>query len=205
MKVLVIGSGAREHALVWKLSQGFPDTEIFAAPGNPGTALLARNLPVNVDDMDLLLETAKGIGIDVTIVGPEASLALGIVDLFRSEGQVIFGPTRGAARIETSKSFAKQLMSDAGVPTAEFAVFDSFAEATAYIDGQDMPIVIKADGLAAGKGVVVAQDYQEAIEALESMMVSKTLGSSGERVVIEECLVGKEVSVFCFTDGRNVS
>ncbi len=210
MRVLVIGSGAREHAIVWKLAQSPRKPELFAAPGNAGTAQLATSLDVRADDVEGMLAAVRASGIDLTVVGPEAPLAAGLVDRFRAEGLRVFGATRAAARIESSKSFAKQTMADAGVPTAAFAVFDDREAAVDHVRKLGMlrpgaPIVVKADGLAAGKGVVVAPTVEEALGAVEAAMDSRAFGDAGARVVIEECLVGPEVSVFCFTDGQRVT
>ena len=205
MKTLVVGSGAREHAILWKLAQSPRNPELFAAPGNAGTAAIATNLPVAVTALDALVSSVREHGIDLTIVGPELPLTVGIVDSFRQEGLRIFGPTQAAARIEGSKSFAKHIMRDAGAPTAAFEVFDDADAARKYVRSQGAPIVIKADGLAAGKGVVVAQTVDEALNAIEDAMVRRAFGSSGERLVIEQCLTGQELSVFCFTDGEYVT
>lgn len=205
MKVLVVGSGAREHAILWKLAQSPRNPELFVAPGNAGTASIATNLPIAVTDFDALVAAACEHGIDLTIVGPELPLTLGIVDRFQREGLRIFGPTQAAARIEGSKSFARQIMRDAGAPTPAFEVFDDADAAREYVRSQGAPLVIKADGLAAGKGVVVAQSVDEALGAVDDAMVTRAFGVSGERVVIEQCLVGQELSVFCFTDGECVT
>ena len=205
MKTLVVGSGAREHAILWKLAQSPRNPELFAAPGNAGTAAIATNLPVAVTALDALVSSVREHGIDLTIVGPELPLTVGIVDSFRQEGLRIFGPTQAAARIEGSKSFAKHIMRDTGAPTAAFEVFDDADAARKYVRSQGAPIVIKADGLAAGKGVVVAQTVDEALNAIEDAMERRAFGSSGERLVIEQCLTGQELSVFCFTDGEYVT
>ena len=205
MRVLVVGGGAREHAILWKLAQSARRPQLFAAPGNAGTSALAENLPVAADDVDGLAAAARARAIDLTIVGPETPLVLGVADRFRADGLRIFGPSAAAARIEGSKAFAKRLMRDAGVPTAPFAVFDDPADARAYIQSQGAPIVVKADGLAAGKGVVVAQTAEEAIAAVDDAMTGGAFGAAGERVVIEERLSGREVSVFCFTDGEHAT
>ncbi len=205
MRVLVVGSGAREHAILWKLAQSPRNPELFVAPGNAGTAAIATNLSIAVTDFDALVAAVREHGIDVTIVGPELPLTAGIVDRYRQEGLRVFGPTQAAARIEGSKSFARGIMRDAGAPTPAFEVFDDASAARAYVRSQGAPIVVKADGLAAGKGVVVAQSVDEALAAVDDTMVHRTFGASGERVVIEQCLVGQEVSVFCFTDGECVS
>ena len=205
MRVLVVGSGAREHAVLWKLSRSPRNPELFAAPGNAGTASIATNLPIAVTDFDALVSAAREHGIDLTIVGPELPLTVGIVDRFQQEGLRIFGPTQAAARIEGSKSFARRIMRDAGAPTPAFEVFDDADAAREYVRSQGAPIVVKADGLAAGKGVVVAQSVDEALDAIDDTMVNRTFGASGERIVIEQCLTGQELSVFCFTDGEYVS
>ena len=205
MRLLVVGNGAREHAIVWKLSKSNKKPEIFVAPGNAGTETIAINVPIELDDIENLLEFAKGNQIDLTIVGPEIPLVKGIVNDFNNAGLRIFGPTKEAALIEGSKSFSKQIMNSAGAPTAPFSIFDNYYQAKEYILEKGAPIVIKADGLAAGKGVVVAQSVDEALEALHAMMVERIFGTSGDRVVIEDCLSGPEVSVFCFTDGSNIS
>ena len=210
MRVLVIGGGGREHAIVWKLAQSPDNPELFAAPGNAGTAQLATNLDVRADDVEGMLAAVRANAIDLTVVGPEGPLAAGLVDRFRVEGLRVFGPTQAAARIESSKSFAKQTMADAGVPTAAFAVFDDREDAVAHVRKLGMlrpgaSIVVKADGLAAGKGVVVAATLDEALAAVDDAMDGGRFGEAGARVVIEECLIGQEVSVFCFTDGKQVT
>ena len=205
MKILVIGSGAREHAVVWKLLQGPGIEEIFVAPGNAGTALIASNLPISATDIPALVKTARQNNVTFTFVGPETPLAAGIVDEFQAAGLPIFGPSRAASRIESSKVFSKDLMHKYGIPTAASRAFTSFETASAYVKTQSPPIVIKADGLAAGKGVVIAQSVEDALAALKSMMQDKEFGASGERVVIEEFLTGREMSVFAFTDGLSIS
>ena len=210
MRVLVIGGGGREHAIVWKLAQSPDNPELFAAPGNAGTAQLATNLDVRADDVEGMLAAVRANAIDLTVVGPEGPLAAGLVDRFRVEGLRVFGPTQAAARIESSKSFAKQTMADAGVPTAAFAVFDDREDAVAHVRKLGMlrpgaSVVVKADGLAAGKGVVVAATLDEALAAVDDAMDGGRFGEAGARVVIEECLIGQEVSVFCFTDGKQVT
>jgi phosphoribosylamine--glycine ligase len=205
MRVLVVGGGAREHALVWKLAASASAPELFAAPGNAGTAMLATNIPVGADDVDGLLRAAHTNAIDLTVVGPEGPLVAGVVDRFREAGLRIFGPTKSAAMIEGSKAFAKRVMREAGAPTAAFETFADPEDARRYVRHHGVPIVVKADGLAAGKGVVVAQTIDEALSAIDEMMVGKSLGNAGAKVVIEECLTGQEVSVFCFTDGKSVT
>ena len=205
MKVLVVGSGAREHAIAWKLIQSPKVTDLVVAPGNAGTAQLASNVPINANDIESLLRFAQERHIDLTVVGPEAPLAAGIADRFQEASQPVFGPTKDAALIESSKSFAKELMLEHGVPTGKAKTFSSYAEASASLDATSLPIVVKADGLTAGKGVTVAMTRHEALEALRLAMDEKVFGPAGDSVLIEECLVGQEVSVFAFTDGRRVS
>lgn len=205
-KVLVIGQGGREHALVWKLAQSPEVGKIYAAPGNPGMAQLAECLDIGVEDIDSLLEFAGREGIDLTVVGPEAPLMIGIVDRFKAAGLKIFGPSAEAARLEGSKVFTKQLLHKYGIPTARFEVCDhseaAHKAAKSYID-QARPVVLKADGLAAGKGVVVTADGQEAAAAIEAMMNQHAFGQAGDRMVVEECLSGEELSVFTLCDGQN--
>ena len=204
LKAMVIGGGAREHTLVWKLLQSPKIGEMFAAPGNAGTALVAHNLDISPGDVEALARTAQDQGIDLTVVGPEAPLAAGIVDRFQSLGLPIFGPSKEATLIESSKVFAKGLMQRHGIPCAKGAAFSSFKEAESYVQQQQPPIVIKADGLAAGKGVTVASATEEALRALSEIMEARVFGPAGDRVVIEECLTGKEVSCFAFTDGETI-
>lgn len=205
MKVLVVGNGAREHAILWKLAQSPRRPQLFAAPGNAGTSLLAHNLAIDAVDMDALVEAVRTYSIDLTVVGPEIPLVAGITDRFSAEGLRIFGPTRAAAQIEGSKAFAKNVIRASGAPTAPFEIFDDARSARAYVESHGAPIVVKADGLAAGKGVVVAMTLGEALTAIDLAMTERAFGDAGARVVIEECLVGQEVSVFCFTDGLHVT
>ncbi|MEN6325045.1 MAG: phosphoribosylamine--glycine ligase [Syntrophomonas sp.] len=205
-KVLLIGQGGREHALAWKLAQSPEIDKIFAAPGNPGIAELAECVPIKVEDIDKLLEFAQKQKIDLTVVGPEVPLMAGIVDRFQAGGLKIFGPSAAAARLEGSKIFAKNLFKKYGIPTAEYTVCDQLDEAYACarsFTGQGKTVVIKADGLAAGKGVVVAQNWNEAAQAIDSMIKELSFGKAGEKIVIEECLVGEEVSFFAISDGRD--
>ncbi len=204
MKILVVGGGAREHTIVWKLAQSPHTTQLFAAPGNAGTALIARNLDIKDTDINSLAGAVKREGIELVVVGPETPLAAGVVDHFQSLGVPVFGPTRQATEIESSKVFAKELMQKYGIPCAKSVAFSDYAEAKRYVEQQTPPIVIKADGLAAGKGVVVAESVSQALETLTRFMEEKSLGVSGERVVIEEHLSGREMSAFVFTDGQNV-
>jgi phosphoribosylamine--glycine ligase len=202
MKVLVIGSGGREHALVWKIAQSPLVTKIYCAPGNPGTAGLAENVALQVDDLDGLLAFARREAIDLTVVGPELPLSLGLVDRFEEHGLTVFGARQNAAIIEASKAFAKELMHKYQVPTAFYEVFTEVEPALAYIERHGAPIVVKADGLAAGKGVIVARTVAEAQAAVRDMLSGNAFGTAGSRVVIEEFLTGEEASFLAFTDGR---
>jgi phosphoribosylamine--glycine ligase len=204
LRLLVIGSGAREHTLVWKLLHSDKVDEVYVAPGNAGTAQVAKNLPILPTAVDAIVQAAKEKKIDLVLVGPEASLALGIVDVLQSAGIPTFGPTQEAALIESSKVFAKALMQKYGIPCAESESFSSFREARYYIEHQPIPVVVKADGLAAGKGSIVAESQEKALKALSDIMQSRIFGASGERVVIEEHLRGREVSLLAFTDGKTV-
>ncbi|MFC3883473.1 phosphoribosylamine--glycine ligase [Bacillus songklensis] len=204
MKVLVVGGGGREHAIVWKLSQSPKIDRIYCAPGNPGIAELAECVSISISDIEKLAEFAKKEQIELTFVGPEEPLLHGIVNHFKQQGLTIFGPTREAALIEGSKAFAKELMMKYRIPTAKYASFTNYEEALAYVRTTGAPIVIKADGLAAGKGVVVAQTVTEAEEALKTMMEEAAFGSAGARVVVEEFLEGEEMTLLAFVDGTTV-
>jgi phosphoribosylamine--glycine ligase len=204
MKLLVIGSGGREHALAWKLLQSPRVSHVFVAPGNGGTATMARSTNIALSDPAALAEFVKKEGIALTVVGPEAPLALGVVDTFRAQGLKIFGPTRAAAQLESSKDFAKAFMVRHQIPTAAYQTFTNPVTAHAYIESQGAPIVIKADGLAAGKGVVVALSAREAHDAVDAMLGDGSLGAAGARVVIEECLLGEEASFIILCDGKNI-
>jgi phosphoribosylamine---glycine ligase len=204
MKLLVIGAGGREHALAWKLAQSPRVQKVFVAPGNAGTALESGVENVALPDIRDLIAFSKKENIQLTVVGPEAPLAEGVVDAFRAAGLAIFGPTRAAAQLESSKDFAKAFMTRHGIPTARYASFTSGEEARAYIDAQGAPIVVKADGLAAGKGVVVAATREEALAAIDRIMKDKALGEAGSRVVIEEFLEGEEASFIVMSDGSHV-
>ncbi len=204
MKVLVIGNGGREHALAWKLAQSPKISLIYVAPGNAGTALNPDMKNVPITDIAELLEFAEKEQIGLTIVGPEAPLSLGVVDTFRAAGLKIFGPTKAAAQLESSKDFAKAFMLRHNIPTAAYATFTDAAAAHDYVRKQGAPIVIKADGLAAGKGVIVAMDEAEAHAAIDSMLSDNKLGSAGARVVIEEFLSGEEASFIVMVDGKNI-
>ena len=204
MKVMVVGGGAREHTLVWKLSRSKRVKEIYVALGNAGTAQIAKNLDISPTNLDALAGAAKENKIDLVVVGPEAPLAAGIVDKLERLGIPAFGPTKEAALIESSKVFAKRLMHKYGIPCAKDAVFTSFKEAEAYVKKQPIPVVIKADGLAAGKGAIVAQSREEALKALSDIMEKRVFGDAGNQVLVEECLVGRETSLLAFTDGKTV-
>jgi len=204
IKILVIGGGGREHTLVWKLAQSPRVKEIYAAPGNAGTAKIARNLDIKPNDIEALAKTAAAEKIDLTVVGPEAPLASGIADQFLIRGLQIFGPTRQATEIESSKVFAKELMQKYKIPCARSVSFSDYNKAKDYVKQQQPPIVVKADGLAAGKGVILAESIPKALEALALIMEKKAFGAAGDRVIIEEHLSGREMSTFAFTDGQTV-
>ena len=205
MKILVVGSGSREHAIAWKLSQSATVERIFVAPGNAGTHSIAQNITIGAEDIAALIEFARDNSIALTVIGPEVPLSIGIIDAFADAGLLAFGPTQAAARIESSKAFAKGLMTDCGVPTAASKTFTDYVEARAYLDTCPMPVVVKADGLAAGKGVTVAQTPDDALNALRECMLDRRFGAAGDTVLIEECVQGEEVSVFAFVDGDYVS
>jgi phosphoribosylamine--glycine ligase len=212
-KILIIGGGGREHSLAWKLSQSPRAEKIYIAPGNAGTATIGENIPIPATDLPKLLDFAVNNSIDITVVGQDDPLALGIVDLFRSRGLKIFGPTKAAAQIESSKVFAKNLMHKGGIPTAEFQTFSDYNKAFEYVKSKGLPtrldeaeprrIVIKASGLALGKGVTVAKTLDEAEESLRKIMIGKIFGESGSEVVIEEFLQGQEISIHVFSDGKS--
>jgi phosphoribosylamine--glycine ligase len=204
MKVLVVGSGGREHALVWKLAASPRVQKIYCAPGNGGTAAIAENISLQAEDLHGLLDFAVQKKIDLTVVGPEGPLVAGIVDQFQQKGLAIFGPTKAAAAIEGSKIFAKELMVRYGIPTGKFAAFNSSKEAQDYIRQVGAPVVVKAEGLAAGKGVIVAQDEKTALEAVSEIIEGRRFGAAGNRVVIEEYLEGEEVTLLAFTDGNTI-
>ena len=204
MNVLVIGSGGREHALVWKILQSKRVKKVYCAPGNGGTAAICENVPIEYSRIGKLIEFAKSKSIDLTVVGPEAPLVAGIVDRFNQEGLSIFGPSRLAARLEGSKVFAKNIMKQNGIPTADFKVFSEYGAAEDYIRSAGTPIVIKADGLAAGKGVFVARTADEACKAAHSVLEQKIFGDAGNKIIVEDCLEGEEASILAFTDGKNI-
>jgi phosphoribosylamine---glycine ligase len=204
VKAMVIGSGGREHALLWKLAQSSRLSKLYCAPGNGGTEEFAENVPIDADRVTELADFAQAHGVDLTIVGPEAPLVEGIADEFLSRGLKVFGPSRNAAALEGSKVFAKKLMKKYGIPTGDFRVVRTMAQARPLLGIFGYPVVIKADGLAAGKGVVIAKDYLEAETAVHMMLEEKAFGEAGSQVLIEECLTGEEVSVLAFTDGKTV-
>ena len=204
MRVLVIGGGGREHALVWKINQSPKVTEIFCAPGNTGTAEIATNVPIPADQIDQLLEFALEKEIGLTVVGPEQPLVMGIVDRFQEKGLRIFGPSARAAELEGSKAFSKDIMKKYGLPTAEYKTFTSHELAQRYFDKETGPIVVKASGLAAGKGVILCRNAEEGRNAVDTIMKDKSFGEAGDQVVIEEFLEGQEVSVLAFSDGNTV-
>jgi len=205
MKVLVIGSGGREHALVWKLRQSPRVKQVYCAPGNAGIAAEAECLPVDVKNLESLRALAAQIKPDLTVVGPELPLQLGVVDAFTSQGYRIFGPTQAAARLESSKSFAKEFMQRYHIPTAHYAICDTLADVGDALPHFHMPVVVKADGLAAGKGVVICKNKEEASAVAAEMLSGKMLGEAGSRVVIEECLKGEELSFLALSDGERVA
>jgi phosphoribosylamine--glycine ligase len=204
LTVLVVGGGGREHALAWKVSQSPLVSKLYAAPGNPGIARHAECVPVAVEDIQGLRDFAVSRKVDLTVVGPEAPLAAGLTDLLSREGLLVCGPDRAGAQMEGSKVFMKTILSKYGIPTADFRVFDEYDEAEQFVLTHRLPVVIKADGLAAGKGVAVAQTYEEAVAFLSEVMERRVFGDAGNRVVIEECLAGEEASYIVFTDGHKV-
>jgi phosphoribosylamine--glycine ligase len=203
VRILVVGSGGREHALCWAVRRELPDASLYCAPGNPGTADVAKNIPIAADDLDRLVDAADMYGIDLTIIGPEVPLALGLADRLQAEGRAVFGPSAAAAQIESSKAFAKDVMHAAGVPTAASGTFTSLAQAFAFIDDQDEPLVVKASGLAAGKGAVVCATRREARDTARSMLEEQRFGLAGTEIIVEAFLQGEEVSIFALTDGRD--
>ena len=204
MKVLVVGSGGREHALCWKLGQSPKVSQVFCAPGNAGIEKHATCVNIGVNDSVGLVKFVRDQGISFTVIGPEDPLSKGIVDIFHAEGLKVYGPSGAAAQIEASKAFAKDIMREAGIPTAAYGEFDNAEAAIAYVREHGAPIVVKADGLAAGKGVTVAQTVDEAIAAINEAMVGHAFGSAGNRGVIEECLFGEEASILAFSDGTHI-
>lgn len=204
MNILVVGSGGREHALAWKIKQSRECSKLFCAPGNAGTARAALNVPIEAENIDDLLRFARDHKVDLTVVGPEVPLCDGIVDAFEGAGLRIFGPCKAAARLEGDKAYAKQLMRQHAIPTAEARIFDNYKSAYDYVATRDEPVVIKASGLAAGKGVVVCDDPAAGLLALERIMKDRQFGAAGDTVVVEERLQGQEASILAFVDGRNI-
>jgi phosphoribosylamine--glycine ligase len=204
LKILIIGSGGREHALAWRLARCASVEMVYAAPGNPGIARVGKCVTAGAGKTEELLGLAESLEADLTVVGPEAPLVAGVVDAFRKAGRAIIGPTAAAARLEGSKIFAKQFLSRAGIPTAGFVPVDNEADALAALDRFGFPVVLKADGLAAGKGVIVAQDRAEAESAIRGLLSGQLVGAAGSRLVIEEFLKGEEVSFIVLSDGRNI-
>ena len=204
MKVLVVGSGGREHAICWALKKSPKVTELYCAPGNGGIGEIARCVDVKATDIPGMVAWAKEHSIDFVMVAPDDPLAMGMVDALEAEGIRAFGPRKNAAIIEGSKAFSKELMKKYGIPTADYAVFTDKEQALSYVEKQGAPIVVKCDGLALGKGVVVAQTLDEAKEAVVNMMENKAFGEAGAKVVIEECMTGPEVTVLAFTDGKTI-
>lgn len=202
-KVLVIGSGGREHTIVSTIARSPSEPEIYCAPGNAGIAGEARCIDIAGEDLEKLLEFAHEKSIDLTIVGPEAPLVAGIVDLFESEGLKIFGPGKGGAQLEGSKIFCKEFLCRHGIPTAAFEIFDDSESALAHVNERPLPMVIKADGLAAGKGVCVAHDRTTALDAVKDIMIERSFGEAGARLLVEDCLTGSEISIMALTDGTN--
>lgn len=205
MKILVVGGGGREHALAWKLRRDTPGARLFCAPGNAGTAALGENLAIGAEDLDGLLNWARRERPDLTVVGPEAPLCAGLADRFRAEGLAVFGPSAAAARIEGSKRFAKEIMRAAGVPTADYAAFSDLSAALAHVRSRGAPLVVKADGLAAGKGVTVCATVAEAEQAVREALERGAFGAAGREVLIEECLVGEEASILALVDGERIA
>ena len=205
--ILVVGSGGREHALAWKLAQSPQVGQIWVAPGNGGTAGdgVIRNVAIAAEDGPALLAFAQSHGVDLTVVGPEAPLAAGVVDLFQAAGQRIFGPTQAAAQLESSKAFAKDFMWETGIPTAGYVILDDYDAALEYVRQAERPLVVKASGLAAGKGVIVCDDMLHAEQAVFDLLRARVFGEAGDVIVIEERLAGPEVSLLAFCDGKTVA
>jgi phosphoribosylamine--glycine ligase len=204
MRILVVGSGGREHTLAWKIAQSPQVDQLFVAPGNGGTVEIAQNVPISGTDVPALVDLAKKERIDLTVVGPEAPLVIGLVDAFNEAGLRAFGPTGAAAQLEGSKAFSKRFMIEEGIPSGVGAIFHDYAAARAYLRGQEAPVVVKASGLAAGKGVAVCTTMEEAEEALHKTMVERVFGDAGDEALVEDCLVGEEASLLAFCDGQTV-
>ncbi len=206
MKILIVGSGGREHALAWKAAKSSGVDKVFVAPGNAGTFLEKglENVDIKADDIDALVEFAQKEDVALTIIGPEAPLVEGVVDAFKSAGLKCFGPEKEAAQLEGSKVFTKDFLKKHGIPTAEYKVFTEFEPAKEYITAHELPVVIKADGLAAGKGVIIASTHDEAVDAAKDMLSGSSFGDAGKRVIVEECLKGEEASFIVMVDGKNI-
>ncbi len=204
MNVLIVGGGGREHSLAWKIAQSPQVSKIFCAPGNPGISQVAECVNINVNQIELLYEFAVKENIDLTVVGPEAPLVDGIVDTFKKKDLKVFGPDKKAAILEDSKVFSKSLLKKHAIPTADFKCFDDHYQAKRYVLSREAPIVVKADGLSKGKGVFVCKTNDEAVQAIDSIMKDKVFGNAGNQIVIEECLIGEEVSLLAFTDGKTI-
>ncbi|MCK9268279.1 MAG: phosphoribosylamine--glycine ligase [Alkaliphilus sp.] len=204
MKILVVGGGGREHAIIWKLNQSPSVKEIYCAPGNVGIGEIAKNVGISSNNIEKLVEFSREIGIDLTIVGPEEPLVRGIVDKFRQNGLRIIGPTKHAAQLEGSKIFAKEFMKKYDIPTARYDIANTFEEASKIIGNSSYPVVIKADGLAAGKGAFICENKEEALNMAKELLEKKILGESGENIVVEEFLYGTETSILCFIDGNTI-
>ena len=205
MRILIVGGGGREHAIAWKCAQSPLKPALFVAPGNAGTASLAENVPIEATDIDALVAWVAANAIDLTVVAQDDPLALGAVDALQAAGQTAFGPTQAAARLEWSKVWSKDFMQRHGLPTADFATFTERDAAAAYLEPAPVPVVLKPDGLTAGKGVFVCESREEALQALDIIMASRVFGASGDSIVIEECLRGTEISVFAFADGTHIT
>ena len=205
MRILIVGGGGREHAIAWKCAQSPIQPTLFVAPGNAGTAALGENVPIQATDIDSLVAWVQKDAIDLTVVAQDDPLALGAVDALQACGQTAFGPTQAAAKLEWSKVWSKDFMQRHGLPTADFAIFDERDAAAAYIERAPLPTVLKPDGLTAGKGVFVCTTRDEALQALDTIMQTRAFGESGDRIVIEECLRGVEISVFAFADGTHIT
>lgn len=204
MKIAIIGGGGREHALAYKINESKLCDQLFCLPGNAGTQAIAENVAVSAEDIPSIVKFSKDSKIDLVVIGPENPLSMGLADELESEGIKAFGPKKNAARLEASKSFAKYIFKKYAVPTADYESFDNYDDAVEYIEKKGAPIVVKADGLAAGKGVTVAQTRKEAVDALKDIFLNNKFGEAGNSVVIEECLVGEEASFLVFTDGKNI-
>ncbi|TCO74797.1 phosphoribosylamine--glycine ligase [Marinisporobacter balticus] len=204
MKILVVGNGGREHTIVWKLSKSPKVRKIYCAPGNAGIGKMAQNIDIKVEDIEGLCDFAKENKIDLTVVGPEVPLVMGVVDRFEEEGLKVFGPNKKCAQLEGSKAFTKEFLVKHNIPTGKYKEFTSLEEAKEAVGIYGYPMVIKADGLAAGKGVVIAENEDEALETLDYMMLSKKFGEAGEKIIIEEYLTGIETSILCFVDGESI-